>query len=131
MATLTKEKGISTHTYLGTHLIAEFFGCDADDDTGFIRRALREAVVASGATMLDEKYHKFSPQGITGYILLKESHISIHTWPEYGYAAVDVFTCGETMKPEAAIESLKNALRPDKVTMKKIMRGDVKNRPLA
>ena len=126
-----REKQMCVRTYLGTHLIAEFFGCDECDGTDFIRRTLREAVVASGSTILDEKYHKFVPQGITGYILLKESHISIHTWPEYRYAAIDVFTCGETMKPEMAIESLKDALRPDKVTVKRIMRGDAKNRPLA
>lgn len=131
MTLLSKEKQTSLHTHLGTHLIAEFFGCDANDEISFMRRAMREAASVSGATMLGDRYHKFSPQGITGYILLKESHISIHTWPEYGYAAVDVFTCGETMKPERAIESLRDALRPDKVTVKKIMRGDVGSRPLA
>ena len=121
----SNKKNVRAQRYLGTHLLAEFLGCGRCGDTEFIKNVLHEATIASGATMLDEKYHIFRPQGMTGYILLKESHISIHTWPEYGYAAIDVFTCGDSMKPDMAIAYLRENLRPGRVTVKKILRGKV------
>ena len=105
------------------HLIAEFYGCDGLEDHALIRQALLAVAKASGATILDQRYHEFIPQGLTSYVLLKESHISIHTWPEHGYAAVDVFTCGENMKPELALDYLERELNPTRLIIKKISRG--------
>ena len=110
-------------THLGTHIIAEFFGCEELNNLKFVRDSLKEAALVCGATILHEKFHKFSPQGLTGYILLAESHISIHTWPEHGYAAVDVFTCG-LMDTERAVHFLAKQLKAQRVESRKILRGE-------
>lgn len=109
-------------TYVGTHVIAEFFGCRNLDDVALVAQAMRQAAAACGATVLHEKFHKFSPQGLTGYLLLAESHLSIHTWPEHGYAAIDVFTCGQ-MRTELAIRELERYLQPAEVRILTLHRG--------
>lgn len=80
----------------GLHLLAEYFGCDSRvlGDLEQIEVILRHAAVEAGATVVGAVFHRFSPQGISGVVLIAESHLSIHTWPEAGYAAVDFFTCG-------------------------------------
>lgn len=109
--------------YVGTHLIAELYGCKNNlDDAQLIRSALKGAALVCKATVLHSKFHKFSPKGITGYLLLAESHISIHTWPELNYAAVDIFTCGN-MRSEKALRYIFEALGPSKVKAKKHLRG--------
>jgi S-adenosylmethionine decarboxylase len=97
----------------GTHLIADLRGCDAAllDDADFLASLVEKAAKAAGATVLDIKVQKFEPQGVTAIALLAESHLSIHTWPEHGYAGADVFTCGDTMTPEAGIATIKAALK--------------------
>ena len=82
---------------LGVHHIAELCGCNADllNDSEFISTSLRQAVEHANATLIEEVKYEFTPQGITAVCLLSESHISIHTWPEEGKAAVDVYTCGD------------------------------------
>jgi len=86
------------------HCILELHGCAAGllDDERYIREALSQAAVRSLSTLLRLCSHRFEPHGVTAIALLAESHISIHTWPENGYAAVDIFTCGETARPEEA-----------------------------
>lgn len=82
---------------LGRHLLVEYFGCNPsllDDEEG-IRTLMRGAAKAAGATEVAVVFHRFSPQGVSGVVVVEESHLSIHTWPEYGYAAVDFYTCGE------------------------------------
>jgi S-adenosylmethionine decarboxylase len=88
----------------GKHCILELYRANSRklNDEAFVREALAEAARVSHATLLDISTHKFEPQGVTGFALLAESHISIHTWPEHEYAAVDVFTCGDTTDPELA-----------------------------
>lgn len=110
--------------YLGRHFIVELYNCNnCIENLSVIKKILTEAAKISRATIIHTKLHKFSPQGITGYVLLAESHISIHTWPEYRYIAVDVFTCSHTMLPEAAVEYLINTFQAQDVKMKKIKRG--------
>ncbi len=109
--------------YLGTHIIVELFGCQRLNDAALIRRILKETARLCGVTVLHTKFHKFSPQGLTGYVLLAESHISIHTWPEYGYAAVDVFTCG-LMDTGKAITYLAEQLGASQVETKEMLRGN-------
>lgn len=89
---------------VGRHCMLELYDCPAEllDDQSFVQQALRQAANIAQSTLLGELSHKFDPQGVTALVLLAESHISIHTWPESGYAAVDVFTCGEHTLPEAA-----------------------------
>ena len=89
---------------LGLHLILELKECRPDllDDMDFVQQTLLNAAEATGATIIGKTFHKFAPQGVTGVVAIAESHVCIHTWPEYGYAAADIFTCGENFSPHAA-----------------------------
>ena len=93
---------------LGNHLLLELKNCDREmlDDLEQVREALISAAEEVGATILGESFHKFSPQGVTGVLPIAESHLCVHTWPEYGFAAVDVFTCGQTFDPNQVAEFL-------------------------
>jgi S-adenosylmethionine decarboxylase len=84
---------------------------------------LNEAVTACGATLLGLEVHKFKPHGVTGVAVIAESHISIHTWPEFDYAAIDIFTCGNKVNPEKAIKALKKYYSPEHVQMVEVRRG--------
>ena len=97
---------------VGKHCILELYGCSPAklDDESFLRSTITAAVQQAGATLLNLITHQFAPQGITGLALLAESHLSIHTWPEAGYAAVDVFTCGDHTMPERACLVLQQEL---------------------
>ena len=109
----------------GTHLIAELAGCDREslNSEEFLGDKLREAAQIAGATVLGVHSHKFTPVGVTAFALLAESHISIHTWPELGYAAVDAFTCGQSMRTELAIESVAHALGSRSIKVVTVQRG--------
>jgi len=93
---------------VGKHCILELYGCNPArlDDEAFLRSMITTAVQQAGATLLNLISHHFEPQGVTALALLAESHLSIHTWPESGYAAVDVFTCGDHTMPERACQIL-------------------------
>ncbi|HAV42473.1 TPA: adenosylmethionine decarboxylase [bacterium] len=110
---------------LSRHLLIELFGCDRSmlDNLETVRRILIETVSRSGATRLKEAFHKFTPQGVSGVILVAESHFSVHTWPEYGYAACDIFTCGETIKTEEAVKYLKEEFRVTDSKVIEVKRG--------
>lgn len=97
---------------VGKHCILELYSCNNAklDDEAFLRTAITTAAKKAGATLLNLITHRFDPQGVTGLALLAESHISIHTWPESSYAAVDVFTCGDHTMPEKACELLAKEL---------------------
>ena len=110
--------------HLGRHVIIELWGCgEAINDASLVERAMRRAVDAANATLLDLFVHEFSPQGVTAVAVLAESHLSIHTWPEYGYVAADVFTCGNTTKPEAAAEVLRQAFAATTADIRELERG--------
>ncbi len=110
---------------VGRHLILEMWGCDNLNSTEVAERALREMVEALDVTLLDLKVYPFSPVGVTGIAIVAESHLVIHTWPELGYAAVDVFTCGAPRDPEAAIAVLRAHYQPDHVQVMEMIRGQV------
>ena len=95
---------------IGRHCILELYQCDKAklNDEAFIRTTITSSAKVAGATLISLVTHSFKPQGVTGLALLAESHISIHTWPEIGYAAVDVFTCGDHTMPEKACQLLSN-----------------------
>jgi S-adenosylmethionine decarboxylase len=97
---------------VGRHVIAEFCGGNPNllNDERYIKATLKEAAERAGGTVLAITSHKFTPQGVTALALLAESHLSIHTWPEHGYAAVDAFTCGAHTDPQLACNFLKKAL---------------------
>ncbi len=109
--------------FAGTHLIIDLWGARGLDDAAAIERALRQAVAAAGATLLHIHLHRFSPRGgISGVAMLAESHISIHTWPERDYAALDIFMCGETT-PHKAIEVMREAFQPARMEVSEHLRG--------
>jgi len=110
---------------VGRHVIAELLGGNPNllDDERYIRSALKEAAERAGGTVLDVTSHKFKPQGVTALALLSESHISIHTWPEHGYCAVDVFTCGSHTNPQLACDFLKKALECTGESVRTLERG--------
>lgn len=110
---------------LGRHLLVELQECDrmALNDLDFIRDAMITAAVTCGAAVLGDSFHRFSPQGVSGVVVIAESHLSIHTWPEYGYAAVDIFTCGTTVEPEKAAETLIAKLGSKTTSQTEIQRG--------
>ena len=93
---------------LGRHLLIELRDCDADGlrDLGHVRETLLEAAGVAGATVVSEAFYQFAPFGISGMVIIAESHLSIHTWPEHRYAAVDIFTCGDLLQPSEAVDVL-------------------------
>jgi S-adenosylmethionine decarboxylase len=109
---------------LGKHCVAELYGCDHSilDNEKVLIELIRESIDIAGATLLDICSHKFEPQGVTIVALLSESHISIHTWPEDGSVALDVFTCGNS-KPHLALLHIINSLNPTKYSMNCFDRG--------
>lgn len=117
-------KGMQTFDTVGAHILADFWGCQFEklDDAQLLMGYLRKAAKNANMTILGEESFKFNPQGFTGLLLLSESHISIHTYPERGYAAIDVFTCGGGMT-QKAIEYLKEALHPTYVNEMVVQRG--------
>ncbi len=117
---------------IGSHCVLELYDSPPAllDDPETIAAAIRVAAEAAGATLLHTSQHRFEPQGVTAMGLLAESHISVHTWPELGYAACDVFTCGEQTLPERACEALARALKAGRHEMRRFPRGqEVAARP--
>lgn len=111
--------------YAGTHIIIDLWGARDLDDLELMEDTLIEAVKQVRATLLHIHLHHFQPNGgISGVAVLAESHISVHTWPERGYAAFDVFTCGDSM-PEKAVDVLKAAFNPSEVVVSSHLRGRV------
>lgn len=98
---------------LGKHLLAEYHGCEANllNDVHAVETMMTAAAEAAGTRVVKTVFHRFEPQGVSGVVVIEESHLSIHTWPEKGYAAVDCYTCGDGM-PEKAFQYLKEVLKP-------------------
>ncbi|MEM0990767.1 MAG: adenosylmethionine decarboxylase [Pseudomonadota bacterium] len=109
--------------FAGTHLIIEVVDGEGLDDEARIQQAFRDCVDTCGATLLHIHTHKFSPQGVSGVAVLAESHISVHTWPEIGYGAFDVFMCGDA-QPWKAVDVLRGAFNAGDVRVKELRRGE-------
>jgi len=111
------------HRYAGTHLIIDLFGAKRLDDLKHIKETLKRCVEVAGATLLHIHLHHFTPNGgVSGVAVLAESHISIHSWPEAGYAALDVFMCGSA-NPDACVPVLREAFRAKRVGVSELLRG--------
>lgn len=112
---------------LGRHLLLELRNCNKEvlNDLDFLRDCLHRAALQCGATIVGESFHQFSPRGVSGIINIAESHIAIHTWPEYSYAAVDVFTCGNNVNPEEIANLITQSLQPQKCSIIELRRGMV------
>ncbi len=110
---------------LGRHILAEFYGCPMEtlSDQEQIKRSMITAALEAGAEVKETVFHQFSPQGVSGVVVISESHLAIHTWPEFGYAAVDVFTCGQTVDPWVSCNYLKQAFSAQNMSAREIERG--------
>ncbi len=119
---------------LGRQILVEFYDCDKDIliDQEAIRTALIEACVIGKATVVTDTFHSFSPHGVSGVVVIAESHVAIHTWPEYGYAAVDIFTCGETISPWDLFNHLQKCFKSKHSSNMELRRGlfDTGDQPL-
>ncbi|MBX3040210.1 MAG: polyamine aminopropyltransferase [Bdellovibrionaceae bacterium] len=112
---------------LGRHILVEFNGCDADilNDVSVIEKEMVNAAKTAGATVINSSFHHFSPYGVSGVVVIQESHLAIHTWPEYGYAAVDLFTCGESVDPWVSFEHLKKSFKASGFSALEMNRGSL------
>lgn len=110
---------------LGKHLIVELYDCDFDliNDVSQVEKILVEAVAISKATIVQPVFHQFSPHGVSGVVVIAESHFTIHTWPEYGYCALDIFTCGELIDSDASLNYLQKAFKAGSLSVMEIKRG--------
>lgn len=115
--------GRAAKVFAGTHLIVDFMDAEGLDCPARIEATFRAAVAAAGATILHIHMHKFSPQGVSGVAVLAESHLSVHTWPEIGYGAFDIFMCGDS-DPHAALEVLRAEFRPSRIHVSQFLRGE-------
>jgi S-adenosylmethionine decarboxylase len=110
---------------LGRHLLLELFDCDQDaiNNLEAVKGSLIEAAKRAQATIVDVVFHEFNPFGISGVVVIAESHLSIHTWPEYRYAAVDIFSCGEVLQPEIAANFLIEQFGAERTSVVEMQRG--------
>jgi S-adenosylmethionine decarboxylase proenzyme len=110
---------------LGKQILVEFYDCSESklNDVSFIEETLINGAKLSRATIISHNFHKFSPYGVSGVVVIAESHIAIHTWPEYNYAAVDIFTCGDTIDPWVIQEHLKEQFESKNVSSMEMKRG--------
>ncbi|MDD2353616.1 MAG: adenosylmethionine decarboxylase [Candidatus Caldatribacteriota bacterium] len=113
--------------YLGSHLLVELYDCDEKklNDLNLIESVLEEAVRVSGATALKSSFHQFAPQGVSGVVIIAESHFTIHTWPEYNYAALDIFTCGNTVNNQKALVFIEKELDVKTLSVTEMKRGNI------
>lgn len=112
---------------LGRHILIEFYNCDEEilKNPTLIKEYMNEAAKIANATIVELVFHHFNPYGVSGAVIISESHLAIHTWPEYGYAAVDVFTCGDKIDPWTAFKFLEDVFKSDRSESIEIPRGMV------
>lgn len=124
-----KPEELQVGSYLGRHVLAEFFDCDPNilNNVELVEKFMTEAAVECGATVVEKCFHMFNPHGVSGVVIISESHLAIHTWPELGYAAVDLFTCGESCDPKVAYEFLKNLFCSGNSNFTELKRGMISN----
>lgn len=113
------------YSTFGRHVAVDVWGVQEDllNDPEWLQAHMIEAAEACGATVLSVQGKQFEPQGATVLVMLSESHISIHTYPERGFAAIDCYTCGDTVDPEMAMNYMLSVLKPEKTHAKKLIRG--------
>ena len=110
---------------LGKQILIELKDCNAEllNDVEYLRTLLADVARSIGATVIKDSFYQFTPQGVSGVVIIAESHISIHTWPEYSYAAVDVFTCGDVIEPRDAVKPMSERLKAKSTTYIELKRG--------
>lgn len=118
-------KGGLTMDTMGRHVIAELWECNQDklNDINLIEQIFVNAALKAGAEVREVAFHKFAPFGVSGVVIISESHLTIHSFPEHGYASIDVYTCGDTINPNVAAEFIAEALEAEKSEKVEIPRG--------
>lgn len=113
---------------LGRHVLVEYYDCDPQllDDVVYIEKSMEMAALKANATLINSAFHHFSPFGVSGVIVIQESHFAIHTWPEYGFASVDLFTCGESVDPWVSFGLLKQSLKASHESAMEMKRGELR-----
>lgn len=114
---------------LGRHILCEAYGCDPEvlNDRKAVEQIMVDAALLTGAEVREVAFHKFSPQGVSGVVVISESHLAIHTWPELGYAAIDVFTCGATVDPWKACNYMTEKFGATAADTREVPRGIVRH----
>lgn len=110
---------------LGSHLLVELYGCRSDllEREDYVGGAMRQAAEESKATVVAQSFHEFKPYGVSGAVIIQESHYTIHTWPEHRYAAVDLFYCGGTVRVDEALKAIAQRFRPERMKFIVVRRG--------
>ncbi len=111
---------------LGRHWLVELYGCSAALLSGLkaVEQILCDAAIQAGATIVETRFHQFSPWGVSGIVIIQESHLSVHTWPEHGFAAFDFFSCDTDIMADKTLAFLKDAFRADHMVVREYDRGD-------
>ena len=115
----------------GYHLMLELYGCDQEqiNSRSYLHNLVKAAVKKAGLTNLGSRFHQFKPHGVTGFTLLAQSHISFHTWPEFGYLVLDIFTCGDQNQADQLAGHFLEKLQPDRVSTHVVRKGYKYPRP--
>jgi S-adenosylmethionine decarboxylase len=110
---------------LGTHLLVELYGCDTRplERVEYVETAMVRSVQAANAHIVSHFFHEFEPYGVSGVVVIEESHFTIHTWPEHRYAAIDLFFCSTSVEPDNAMQILCEVFQPERVQVMKVQRG--------
>jgi S-adenosylmethionine decarboxylase len=125
-AALLRTDEAERHSMIGSQVLLDLYECEVDrlDDLEWVKTTLVNAAQAAGATIVETVFHKFAPWGISGVVVIAESHLAIHIWPESRYAAVDVFTCGSNVQMDVATAFLTREFRSRRPMQRSFMRGD-------
>lgn len=110
---------------MGRHVIRELWGCNMDklNDINLIEQVFVDAALRAGAEVREVAFHKFAPQGVSGVVIISESHLTIHSFPEHGYASIDVYTCGDRIDPNVAADYIQEALEASTIENLEVPRG--------
>lgn len=113
----------------GVHYILELSGCDPDiiNDLEKVKDILTKAAIKANAEILEVVFHKFTPQGVSGVVVISESHLSVHTWPEHSYAALDIYTCGKYTMPQKACDYIRESFKAKDTFLTTLSRGEFEN----
>ncbi|AKG04156.1 S-adenosylmethionine decarboxylase proenzyme [Salimicrobium jeotgali] len=114
---------------LGRHILGDLWNCDVSclEDIDYVEKLFVRAALKAGAEVREVAFHKFAPQGVSGVVLISESHLTIHSFPEHGYASIDIYTCGDHLQPEEAFHTIVEGLKCRKYDINEIRRGAVFN----
>lgn len=111
---------------VGKHAIADIYMCNCPnmDNINYVKKLIFKSAKEANLTVVNSQFHKFNPIGISGVLILAESHLTIHTWPEYNYIAIDIFTCGQNINPSKACEKIAKNFKSNNYDIKEFERGD-------